>query len=238
MRHSARQLLRQPQCQNEPTMVLSNLIQTAVAHKRPARHAKPRTIDVCPEKSPDISAARALVAGEPGGAANLRNEIVCMIPALRAFARTLTRNAVDADDLLQESLVKALAHLAQFVPGTNLKAWLFTIERNTFYTQYNKRRRESLSVLEEADGVIAEPGQDWSMRVKVIDEALRQLPAQQRDALMLVGGAGLSYQEAAEVCECAVGTIKSRVNRGRLRLLELLEVDQETGSHETAHYLF
>jgi RNA polymerase sigma-70 factor (ECF subfamily) len=152
----------------------------------------------------------------------LRGEIVEMMPSLRAFARVLTRNPTEADDLVQETLLKALMSIRQFTPGTNLKAWLFTIERNTFYTSYKKKRREVASALEDTRGLHSEPSQDWTLKMRAVHDALQQLPDDQEDALMLVGGTGLSYVEAAEVCGCALGTIKSRVSRGRARLLELL----------------
>lgn len=155
----------------------------------------------------------------------LRGEIVALVPALRAFSRALTRNPSEADDLLQESLLKALGHIHQFAPGTNLKAWLFTIVRNTFYTGYNKRRRESSCPLDEAISVHVAPGQEWSLKIRAVDKALQQIPVHQREALMLVGCAGLSYEEASEICGCALGTIRSRVNRARTHLLKLLEVD-------------
>lgn len=155
----------------------------------------------------------------------LQGEIIRLMPSLRAFARTLTRNAAEADDLLQETLLRALSNIHQFSPGTNLKAWLFAIVRNTFYSNYRKTRREVTSALEQPSGSVSEPAQEWSLKVKAVHDALERLPADQREALILIGGAGLSYEEAASVCGCALGTIKSRVSRGRVRLLELLEVD-------------
>jgi len=170
--------------------------------------------------------------------AELRGQIVALIPALRAFSRALTRDATEADDLLQETLTKALGHVHQFAPGTNLKAWLFTIVRNTFYTGYNRRRREVVSPLDEAIEMRSEPSQDWSLKMHAVDAAMRQLPPHQREALTLVGCAGLSYEEAAAVCGCALGTIRSRVSRARTRLLELLEVDalEEFLEHEPQRF--
>lgn len=151
--------------------------------------------------------------------------IIDMIPSLRAFARSLTRNAAEADDLVQETLVRALASLHQFRPGTNMKAWLFRIERNVFYTNYRKRNRESAIMCKEVEDIPwIEPPQEWSMKARAMHVALEQLPGDQKEALMLVSGAGLSYEEAADVCGCALGTIKSRVSRARSRLLALLQV--------------
>lgn len=174
----------------------------------------------------DIGALRPPGDAEPPTVAKrLVGDIVGLMPALRAFAQRLARNPVEADDLVQESLVKALTHIRQFAPGTNLKAWLFTIERNTYYTNYNKRQREAVCALDTTSNAHTEPDQDWSLKLKAVEEALQLLPAHQRDALMMVGGAGHSYEEAAEACGCALGTIRSRVNRGRTRLVELLEMD-------------
>jgi len=160
---------------------------------------------------------------------DLRAQVLELLPALRAFARSLTRNRTEADDLVQETLLKALSNIEKFDPGTNLRAWLFTILRNTFYTDTRKRRRENdgLSALAQQDSNMG-PGQEWSVTLSSLKTALEQLPADQREALVLVGAAGLSYEEAADVCGCALGTIKSRVNRARARLLVLM------GAEETA----
>jgi len=154
-----------------------------------------------------------------------QGHILELVPALRAFAMSLTRNASDADDLVQETLMKALAAVDQLQPNSNLKAWLFTIERNTYYTIYRRRRRESGRALEDLRERGCEPSQEWSLKLKAIHGAIEQLPLDQKEALMLVGGAGMSYEEAAEICGCALGTIKSRINRGRSRLLQLLDSD-------------
>lgn len=156
-------------------------------------------------------------------AAALRTQVLEFLPALRAFARSLTRNRTQADDLVQETLLKALSNIDKFDPGTNLRAWLFTILRNTYYTEIRKRRREAdgMSVLAHQDTNIG-PSQEWSATLTSLKDALAQLPDDQREALVLVGAAGLSYEEAAEVCGCALGTIKSRVNRARAKLLVLM----------------
>ena len=110
--------------------------------------------------------------------------------------------------------------------GTNLRAWLFTILRNTYYTTVVRRRRE----VRDEDGFYAATltsaaNQDWSVAVSALQAALKRLPDEHREALVLVGGAGLTYEEAAEVCGCALGTIKSRVNRARNRLLKLMDAE-------------
>jgi RNA polymerase sigma-70 factor (ECF subfamily) len=148
-----------------------------------------------------------------------------LIPALRAFAWSLSHNGADADDLVQETLIKAWSNRERFEPGSNLRAWLFTILRNTYYTHLMRRRRE---VRDETGSYASTlkygPTQDWSLALRTLQTALAALPAEHREALILVGAAGLSYEEAAAVCGCALGTIKSRVNRARVRLLQLMDV--------------
>ncbi|TAJ70453.1 MAG: sigma-70 family RNA polymerase sigma factor [Phenylobacterium sp.] len=156
-----------------------------------------------------------------------RDEVVGMIPALRAFAWSLSHNGSDADDLVQDTLIKAWSNRDKFEPGTNLRAWLFTILRNTYYTNVLRRRREVRDELGEyASTLQTPPTQDWSVAMRALQTALQQLPAEHREALILVGAAGLSYEEAAEICGCALGTIKSRVNRARARLLKIMDADQ------------
>jgi RNA polymerase sigma-70 factor (ECF subfamily) len=156
----------------------------------------------------------------------LKDQILASIPSLRAFAISLSGNVDRADDLVQETILRALANIHSFEPGTNLPAWLFTILRNLFRSEYRKRRRE----VEDADGSFAQtlksnPDQIGRIEFQEFRDALSQLPQDQREALILVGASGFSYEEAADICECAVGTIKSRVNRARSRLAKLLSVD-------------
>jgi RNA polymerase sigma-70 factor (ECF subfamily) len=153
---------------------------------------------------------------------------VAEIGSLRAFAVSLCGDKERADDLVQETLFKAWNHLESFKEGTNLKAWLFTILRNTYFSERRKRRRE----VEDADGAYAarlatHPTQHGHMDMQDFRAALTQLPDDQREALILVGAAGFSYEEAAEISSCAVGTIKSRVNRARNRLAGILGMDLE-----------
>ena len=152
-----------------------------------------------------------------------RDDVVGMIPALRAFAWSLSHNGSDADDLVQDTLIKAWSNREKFEPGTNLRAWLFTILRNTYYTNVLRRRREVRDENGDYAGSLrSPPTQDWSLAMRSLQAALQQLPAEHREALILVGAAGLSYEEAAEICKVAVGTIKSRVARGRVALEALL----------------
>lgn len=156
-----------------------------------------------------------------------RNDLLSLIPPLRAFAISLTGKVDRADDLVQETLLKAWANRESFEPGTKLKAWLFTILRNEFYTVFRKRKRE----VEDADGIIAanvgvHPEQDSHMDLTDMQHALVRLPVDQREALLLVSASDMSYEEAAVICGVAVGTIKSRVNRARARLAELLHLNE------------
>ena len=160
---------------------------------------------------------------------------MAQIGSLRAFAVSLCGDRERADDLVQETLCKAWNHLDSFKEGTNLKAWLFTILRNTFFSERRKRKRE----VEDADGSLAarlssRPEQHGHMDMKDFQDALSELPDDQREALILVGAAGFSYEEAAEISGCAVGTIKSRVNRARNRLAESLELSDEDRASEAA----
>jgi RNA polymerase sigma-70 factor, ECF subfamily len=170
------------------------------------------------------------------GDRSVREGILATLPSLRAFAISLSGNVDRADDLVQETLLRALANIDSFEPGTNMSAWLFTILRNLFRSEYRKRRRE----VEDTDGRFAEglksqPEQPSHVEFQEFRTALAKLPSDQREALILVGASGFSYEEAAGICGCAVGTIKSRVNRARSKLSALLYVDgaDDFGPDET-----
>jgi RNA polymerase sigma-70 factor, ECF subfamily len=157
---------------------------------------------------------------------NVRETMLEAVPSLRAFAISLCGNVDRADDLVQETLLRAWANMGSFQPGTNMPAWLFTILRNLFRSEYRKRRRE----VEDVDGSYAEtltslPEQNGRLEIVEFRDALKLLPSEQRESLILVGASGFSYEEAAQICGCAVGTIKSRVNRARSRLAEILSID-------------
>ena len=156
-----------------------------------------------------------------------RDAMLAAVPGMRAFAISLSGNPDRADDLVQETLLRATANISSFRPGTNMLAWLFTILRNQFLSEYRKRRRE----VEDADGSYIEsltsaPGQHGSLEFKELFAALAKLPLAQREVLLLVGASGFSYDEAAAICGTPVGTIKSRVNRARTLLAELLGIDR------------
>jgi len=157
---------------------------------------------------------------------SLRDAMLAAVPSLRAFAISLSGNIDRADDLVQETLLRAIANIDSFQPGTNMSAWMFTILRNLFRSEYRKRRRE----VEDTDGSYAEslkshPEQNSRLEFQEFRAALAKLPPDQREALILVGASGFSYEEAAQICDCAVGTIKSRVNRARTRLADLLAIE-------------
>lgn len=157
--------------------------------------------------------------------ANFKAALLAEIPTLRAFALSLTGSGDRADDLVQDSLVKAWGASASFTEGTSLRAWLFTIARNTFYSNHRKSRRE----VQDVDGaaasrLVSNPAQIGHLDLADFRTALASVPDDQREALILVGASGFSYEEAAEICGCAVGTIKSRVNRARQKLMDILSL--------------
>jgi RNA polymerase sigma-70 factor, ECF subfamily len=159
------------------------------------------------------------------------DEMMTSIPSLRAFAISLVRDADRAEDLVQETMLRAISKREQFEPGTNLQAWLFVILRNQVFSD----RRKSMHEVEDVDGSYAAtltviPDQEDSIMVQELEAALRKLQKGQREAILLVGADGLSYEEAAQALGCAVGTIKSRVNRARSCLAELMGLERENGT--------
>lgn len=162
---------------------------------------------------------------ETGAETTFKRELAGLIPHLRAFARSLCRNAAEADDLAQEALVKAWRARDSFAPGTNLKAWVFMILRNHFYSERRKAWRKNEFTTEDQieRPTPATSAQHASVELDEVRRALSVLSEEQREAIILVGAGGFSYEEAAEICDCAVGTIKSRVSRARASLLTHLE---------------
>ncbi len=175
--------------------------------------------------------ARFEAALEKAGSArdeDFRKDVMGTIPALRGFAFSLVMNHARADDLVQESLLKAWANRKSYQAGTNFQAWAFTILRNQFYSEQRKRKRE----VEDADGVHAGqmealPDQDDRLMLKKVMASMGTLPATQREALVLVAVNGLTYDAAAEVLGCQVGTVKSRVSRARSYLADRLGMGSE-----------
>ena len=158
-----------------------------------------------------------------------KRELLATLPSLRAFAVSLSGRHDKADDLVQDTVMKAWAKQESFELGTNIKAWLFTILRNEFYSQMRKRGRE----VQDTDGAFTErmavhPSQYGIVDLNDFRKALDKLPDDQREAVILIGASGFSYEEAAEICHCAIGTMKSRVSRARTKLQELLQVAGES----------
>jgi len=162
---------------------------------------------------------------ESNDTASFRQEdLLACIPHLRAYARFLTGNRERADDLVQDALVRALTASHQFQAGTNLKAWVFTILRNLFYNEIRKNRLKVQSIDDiPGEGPATPPTQDANLEFADFRRAFWQLGQSQREVLIMVGASGLSYEEAAAICDCAVGTIKSRVSRARRELLKILQ---------------
>lgn len=152
-----------------------------------------------------------------------RTALVECIPHLRAFARSLTRNREQADDLVHDAAVRALTAESQFCPGTNFKAWIFTILRNLYYNRWREHRVRSALLEDPAlAGERIGPPQEAVLEVRDFKRTFWQLGQDQREALILVGAGGMSYEEAAAICQCPVGTVKSRVSRARQQLMQPL----------------
>lgn len=146
--------------------------------------------------------------------------LIAAMPNLRAFAHSLCGDGQLSNDLVQETLLKAWAHKESFVPDSNLKAWLFTILRNTYFTHYRKSQREELDQDHAALNASVPPTQLTQLEFEDMRRALMRLSPDHREALLLITAEGFSYEDAARVCGCAVGTMKSRVNRARSRLID------------------
>lgn len=153
-----------------------------------------------------------------------REGVIALLPQLRAYALSMTRSAVEADDLVQEALMRAWHARESFQIGTNLKAWIYKILRNCLYTEWSKQRRLEQDVDGRAAATLtAVAEQEWRLEYNELLEALDELAPRTREAVLLIHAAGLSYEEAAQISGCAVGTMKSRVNRGCERLAELTD---------------
>ena len=158
-----------------------------------------------------------------------KRELVKLIPHLLAFARTLAGDPASADDLAQDAMMKAWDARSSFQMGTNMKAWTFMILRNQFYSEKRRSWRQSQLDQEAAERtLVAVDDPEAPVALDELRLSLAQLPAEQREALILVGAGGFAYEEAAEICGCAVGTVKSRVSRARKALHSILE----DGSYE------
>ena len=153
-----------------------------------------------------------------------RDQLVALLPSLRAFARGLCGHREMADDLAQDTMMRAWAARASYTQGTNFRAWMFMIMRNQFYTTIRKNSRMTSLDPEVAERVlVVAPAQQNGINVDDVAKALQKLPAEQREVLLLIGANGLSYEEAAEVVGCAMGTVKSRLARGRTALAAMID---------------
>lgn len=157
------------------------------------------------------------------GIAEFKRQMIALIPSLRAFARGLCRDREMADDVVQEAMMRAWSSRNTFTPGTNFRAWMFQILRNQFYTSIRKNSRMTAWDPEAAERILVqEPTQEAGLHIDDVNTALLKLPPQQREILLLVAGAGLSYEDAAVVAGCSIGTVKSRLNRGRAAIRALI----------------
>ena len=160
-------------------------------------------------------------------APDFQKELIALIPNLRAFSRSLCGRRGVADDMAQEALAKAWRARARYEPGTNLKAWLFTILRNEFYSHVRRDWRQANWDAEKGERIAAPANeQDWSMELSDTARALRRLPTAQREALILVAAGGFSYEDTARISGACLGTVKSRVARARAALQEILAGDE------------
>jgi RNA polymerase sigma-70 factor, ECF subfamily len=153
-----------------------------------------------------------------------KQDLVAMIPSLRSFARGLCGTRELADDMAQDTLMRAWVARDSYTPGTHFRAWLYRILRNNYYSNYRKNSRLVAWDPEIAERLLVEePAQEWGRHLEDVMDGLAKLPAEQREALMMVTASGMSYEETAEVIGCAIGTVKSRVSRGRAALLLQIE---------------
>ena len=187
------------------------------------RHAGPPGWSEALSRAKARARLRETNAAPSGLTPEVRKAMLAALPSLRAFAMSLAHSPDHADDLVQDAIVRALANIRKFEPGTNMGAWLFTILRNLFYSEYRKAKHE----IADPDGSYAAhlrtaPDQDARCEFRDLRKALARLSPENREALILIGAEGLSYEEAAQVCGVGLGTMKSRVHRGRMRLAELL----------------
>jgi RNA polymerase sigma-70 factor (ECF subfamily) len=147
-----------------------------------------------------------------------------LIPALKRFARSFCGSSIEAEDLVQDTILKALSNLDKFREGTRLKSWMFTIMRNTYCTKFAVARRERVGLGDDLDYLqVTQPHQEWSLRGRELETAIASLPHQYRSAFDLIFIEGVSYEVAARRCGCPVGTLKSRVSRAREQLTHKLD---------------
>ena len=165
-----------------------------------------------------------IAQAKPLSDSDFKKELEALIPHLRAFARNLCGKPDMADDLAQDALLKAWSARKRYKAGTNMRAWVFVILRNQFLSQMRRSRFKGDWDDTVAERMLSTPAhQDHEMQLSDLQRALMRLPDAQREALILVGAGGFSYEEAAEICDCAIGTVKSRVARARAALDEMID---------------
>ena len=174
-----------------------------------------------PVTAPDRSGPNA--ASDPKLESQFKRELVALIPHLRAFARTLAGEPAGADDLAQDAMMKAWDARASYQMGTNMKAWTFMILRNQFYSEKRRSWRATQLDQDAAERtLVAADDPESPVALDELRLSIGMLPAEQREALILVGAGGFAYEEAADICGCAVGTVKSRVSRARKAIQAIL----------------
>ncbi len=156
---------------------------------------------------------------------SVRTAMLAAMPKLRAFAISLCRNGDHAEDLVQDTLLRACANIMSFTPGTNMLAWLCTILKNHFLSQCRSRREWSEEIEDHTDSIASKPMQAIYAECNELKAALVKLGPTQREAVIMIGAWGFSYDEAAKICGCPTGTIKSRINRARAELARLLLIE-------------
>jgi len=160
----------------------------------------------------------------------IEDDLIACLPDLRAYARSLTRNRHDADDLVQDTVVRIMNSADRFQPGTNFKAWAFTILRNRFLNEFVAKRKQTRDMDDsEMEQVPTSARQEEGLELADFQRIFHQLPEDHRSILALVAGSGMAYEDVAKVLECAVGTVKSRVHRARMALYALLEQEAAAG---------
>lgn len=187
-----------------------------------------------PETEPNESAGMTTSLPDAIDDAEFKRQMIALIPSLRAFGRSLSGNPDTADDLAQESMARAWKARGSYTPNTNFRAWMFTILRNNFYSSIRKDSRMTSWDPEVAERLLVEPAkQHVGIELNDVQRALNTLPAVQREMLMLIAAEGLSYEEAATIAGCAIGTVKSRVARARAALISILEGDEIGGNDDS-----
>jgi RNA polymerase sigma-70 factor, ECF subfamily len=214
-------------CLPEPLTIFVHLVAFLIST---ACGAEKTPASTCvPEQLPGGHIVDSMRVSPDGGdlSTSIDDEILKCLPHLRAFARSLTGDRDQADDLVQDAVLRAIRAANQFTPGTNFKGWIFTILRNLYFNEFRRKRRGSMRPLEAGDREIhgTTPAQQARLEFDDFRHAFNMLPAEQREALVLVGADGNPYEDAAAICGCPVGTIKSRVARGRRELQRLLNID-------------